>query len=197
MLDIGSLMAGMQAAPGLPLISKLLIAYLPWVVGTTLALLGVVATALIGFLLVGLGASNVVPILFTAAGRQPEMVPSYALAGVTTLAFLRRVRWPCGRWRRPSRWGPAARPGCGGVTVTRSLWGGVQLAPSVPVIGQQQPTPRRHAYNLRLLRDGRDLPNGLSRRVQRQSMSPATTARPSARPIQMPTPRRSKTNPST
>lgn len=34
----GSLTAGMQAAPGLPLLSRLLVAYFPWVVGASLAL---------------------------------------------------------------------------------------------------------------------------------------------------------------
>lgn len=52
------------------------------------------AAALLGFLLVGLGASNVVPILFTAAGRQPEMVPSFALAGVTTLGYAGMLAGP-------------------------------------------------------------------------------------------------------
>lgn len=45
------------------------------------------AAALIGFLLVGLGASNTVPVLFTAAGRQTEMPPSLAVAAVTTLGY--------------------------------------------------------------------------------------------------------------
>jgi len=45
------------------------------------------ATSLLGFLLVGLGASNAVPVLFTIAGRQTEMPPSLAVAAVTTLGY--------------------------------------------------------------------------------------------------------------
>ncbi len=45
------------------------------------------AAALLGFLLVGLGASNVVPVLFTTAGSQKEMPPSLAIAAVTTLGY--------------------------------------------------------------------------------------------------------------
>jgi len=47
----GSIMAGMQAAPGLPLLSKLLVAYFPWVVGTTLALSLATLVAAIGLLM--------------------------------------------------------------------------------------------------------------------------------------------------
>jgi predicted MFS family arabinose efflux permease len=43
--------------------------------------------ALFGFLLVGIGASNIVPILFTAAGRQPDMPPSLAIGAITTLGY--------------------------------------------------------------------------------------------------------------
>lgn len=43
--------------------------------------------ALVGFLLVGLGASNIVPVLFTAAGRQTRMPASLAIAAVTTLGY--------------------------------------------------------------------------------------------------------------
>jgi predicted MFS family arabinose efflux permease len=43
--------------------------------------------ALAGFVLVGLGASNIVPVLFTAAGRQTRMPPSLAVAAITTLGY--------------------------------------------------------------------------------------------------------------
>jgi predicted MFS family arabinose efflux permease len=43
--------------------------------------------ALLGFVLVGLGASNIVPVLFTAAARQTAMPPSLAIAAVTTLGY--------------------------------------------------------------------------------------------------------------
>ncbi|HIH7538969.1 TPA: MFS transporter [Yersinia enterocolitica] len=43
--------------------------------------------ALIGFMLVGLGASNVVPILFTAAGNQTVMPANLAVASITTIGY--------------------------------------------------------------------------------------------------------------
>lgn len=43
--------------------------------------------ALGGFALVGLGASNIVPVLFTAAGQQKAMPPSLAIAAVTTVGY--------------------------------------------------------------------------------------------------------------
>jgi predicted MFS family arabinose efflux permease len=41
--------------------------------------------ALGGFALVGLGASNIVPVLFSAVGRQTRMPPALAVAGVSTI----------------------------------------------------------------------------------------------------------------
>lgn len=43
---------------------------------------------LLGFLLVGAGASNVVPVLFSAAGRTRTMPASLAVTAVTTLGYL-------------------------------------------------------------------------------------------------------------
>jgi hypothetical protein len=43
--------------------------------------------ALAGFMLVGTGASNIVPILFTAAGRQRDMPASLAIGAITTLGY--------------------------------------------------------------------------------------------------------------
>ena len=43
--------------------------------------------ALVGFLLVGLGASNVVPILFTAAGNQSAMPAGLAIGAITTIGY--------------------------------------------------------------------------------------------------------------
>lgn len=43
--------------------------------------------ALAGFALVGLGASNIVPVLFTAAGRQKRMPASLAVAAITTIGY--------------------------------------------------------------------------------------------------------------
>jgi len=43
--------------------------------------------ALIGFVLVGLGAANIVPVMFGAAGRLPGTSPGMAIATVTTLGY--------------------------------------------------------------------------------------------------------------
>jgi MFS family permease len=40
-----------------------------------------------GFLLIGLGAANLVPILFSTAGRQNAMSPALAVASITTLGY--------------------------------------------------------------------------------------------------------------
>jgi len=45
------------------------------------------AAALLGFVLVGLGASNIVPILFTAAGRQQDMPAGLAVGAITTIGY--------------------------------------------------------------------------------------------------------------
>ena len=45
------------------------------------------AVTLIGLALVGLGASNLVPVLFSATGRVPGVPPGIALATVTTIAY--------------------------------------------------------------------------------------------------------------
>jgi fucose permease len=45
------------------------------------------AAALAGFVLVGLGASNIVPIFFSAAARHPSMPPTLAISAVTTLGY--------------------------------------------------------------------------------------------------------------
>lgn len=43
---------------------------------------------LLGFVLVGLGCANLVPVLFTATGRQTVMPATLALAAVTTLGYV-------------------------------------------------------------------------------------------------------------
>ena len=43
--------------------------------------------ALCGFVLIGLGASNIVPVMFSAAGRLPGTSPAIAIATVTTLGY--------------------------------------------------------------------------------------------------------------
>ena len=50
--------------------------------------------ALIGFVLVGLGAANVVPIFFTAAGNVPNVPTSVSLAAVTTLGYAGQLAGP-------------------------------------------------------------------------------------------------------
>jgi MFS family permease len=44
--------------------------------------------AIAGFSVAGLGNSNLVPILFTAAGRDPVLGPGPGIAAVTTVGFL-------------------------------------------------------------------------------------------------------------
>lgn len=43
--------------------------------------------SLLGFVLIGLGAANIVPILFTAAGKQSAMPASLAVSAITTLGY--------------------------------------------------------------------------------------------------------------
>ncbi|TDE14603.1 MFS transporter [Dyadobacter psychrotolerans] len=50
--------------------------------------------ALIGFILVGLGAANVVPVFFTAAGNVPNVATSVSLAAVTTLGYSGQLAGP-------------------------------------------------------------------------------------------------------
>ena len=52
-----------------------------------LLVLPMVWVASCGFVLIGLGAANLVPILFSAAGRQNAMPPALAVAAMTTLGY--------------------------------------------------------------------------------------------------------------
>jgi len=45
------------------------------------------AAALFGFVLVGLGAANLVPMMFSAAGRMPNVPPAISIAAVTMLGY--------------------------------------------------------------------------------------------------------------
>lgn len=45
------------------------------------------AASLSGFVLIGLGASNIVPVMFSAAGRLPGTPPAIAIATATTLGY--------------------------------------------------------------------------------------------------------------
>lgn len=66
-VQLGALVAGL---------GLMLAVLLPWA-----------AAALIGFALVGLGASNVVPVFFSAAGRIPGVSASVAIPTITTLGY--------------------------------------------------------------------------------------------------------------
>ncbi len=46
-----------------------------------------VTAAMTGFLLIGFGASNIVPVLFSQAGRQRAMPPAFAVAALTTTGY--------------------------------------------------------------------------------------------------------------
>jgi len=50
--------------------------------------------SLLGFVLVGLGASNIVPVMFSAAGRLPGTSPAVALATVTMLGYIGLLSGP-------------------------------------------------------------------------------------------------------
>jgi MFS family permease len=52
------------------------------------------AVALAGFAMVGLGASNIVPILFTAAGNQKAMPAGLAIGAITTLGYAGMLAGP-------------------------------------------------------------------------------------------------------
>jgi predicted MFS family arabinose efflux permease len=52
------------------------------------------ATSLAGFILVGLGASNIVPVLFSAAGRIPGIAPGISIATVTALGYAGMLTGP-------------------------------------------------------------------------------------------------------
>jgi predicted MFS family arabinose efflux permease len=52
------------------------------------------STSLAGFVLVGLGASNLVPVLFSAAGRTPGTSPAVSIATVTTLGYAGMLSGP-------------------------------------------------------------------------------------------------------
>jgi predicted MFS family arabinose efflux permease len=52
------------------------------------------ATSLVGFLLVGIGAANIVPVLFSAAGRVGGTATGIAIATVTTLGYAGMLAGP-------------------------------------------------------------------------------------------------------
>lgn len=54
------------------------------------------ALAMGGFVLIGLGASNVVPVLFRRAGTQRAMPPTLAVAAITTTGYAGHLAGPAG-----------------------------------------------------------------------------------------------------
>ena len=72
--------------------------------GGTLAVLGILIStlmpawefALAGYALVGLGCSNIVPVLFSAVGRQKTMPQSVAVPAITTLGYAGVLSGPAG-----------------------------------------------------------------------------------------------------
>jgi fucose permease len=64
-------------------------------VGLAAALLiGRAPAAVVGFACLGLGCSNVVPVLFSAAGRTPDAEPTRALAVVTVMGYTALLAGP-------------------------------------------------------------------------------------------------------
>ena len=54
------------------------------------------AVAIAGFLLIGLGASNLVPVLFRGAARQTAMPTGLAVASITTAGYAGVLVGPAG-----------------------------------------------------------------------------------------------------
>jgi predicted MFS family arabinose efflux permease len=52
------------------------------------------AAALVGFALVGLGFANVVPVLFSAAGRMPGIAPAHGIAAVSSVGYFGLMAGP-------------------------------------------------------------------------------------------------------
>jgi hypothetical protein len=52
------------------------------------------ATALAGFALVGLGFANVVPVLFSAAGRVPGIAAAHGIAAVSSVGYFGMMAGP-------------------------------------------------------------------------------------------------------
>src|SRR5690606_35931804 len=52
------------------------------------------STALIGFVLVGLGCANIVPVFFSAAGNMPHTPVHIALPAITTIGYAGQLAGP-------------------------------------------------------------------------------------------------------
>ena len=71
-------------------------------VGATVAVAGfllvacvpLIVATMLGFVLIGLGASNIVPVMFSAAGRLPGAPPAVSIATATTLGYVGLLSGP-------------------------------------------------------------------------------------------------------
>lgn len=52
------------------------------------------ATTLVGFVLVGLGAANIVPVFFSEGGRLKEVSPTVAISAITTMGYAGQLAGP-------------------------------------------------------------------------------------------------------
>ena len=68
---------------GLAAIGLLITVFSPWQI-----------TVLAGFLLIGIGAANIVPVLFSAAGKADKSSPELGLAAVTTMGYAGQLAGP-------------------------------------------------------------------------------------------------------
>jgi MFS family permease len=73
-----------------------------------LLLAPVAAIAMIGFVLIGLGAANIVPVLFRRAGSQTVMPPGLAIAAITTMGYTGILLGPAAIGFLADHWGLAA-----------------------------------------------------------------------------------------
>jgi predicted MFS family arabinose efflux permease len=73
-----------------------------------LLLAPVAAVAMAGFVLVGLGAANIVPVLFRRAGSQTVMPPGLAIAAVTATGYAGILLGPAAIGFLAKQWGLAA-----------------------------------------------------------------------------------------
>ena len=70
--------------------------------GSVIAAIGILSAiiipfgiaTIIGFVLVGIGCANIVPVFFSTAGNLPDMSPSASIAGVTTLGYIGQLAGP-------------------------------------------------------------------------------------------------------
>ena len=85
-------------------------------------------TAILGFILVGIGASNIVPVLFSAAGRIRGFSPGVAIAAVTALGYAGMLAGPAAIGLVARATGlPLALGGVGALLAVVSLTAGLVL----------------------------------------------------------------------